>query len=84
MEHDHELGPLRIGVLLAILVLITVRSGLVDELVERPELLLALGGLAPDVHPVDGLLGVALDDLNDVLGRVHVGRAGRSVPGEVS
>lgn len=84
MEHNHELGPLRIGVLFALLVLVALRRALGDELVECPEFLLALGGLAPDIYPVDRLLGVALDDLDNVLGGVHVGRARRAVAGEVA
>lgn len=83
VEHNHELSPLRSGVLLALVLVGALGRGLRNKLMELTERLLALGGVAPDVYPVDRRLGVALDDLDDVLGGVHVGGTGRAIFGEI-
>lgn len=83
VKHHPELLPSRGGVLLATLLLVAPRCHLGIELVEHLQRLLTLRGSVPHVYPVDGLLGVSLDNLHNMLSRVYVRRARRAVPREV-
>ena len=81
MQNHLELEPLGRGKLRRVFRLTSRgRGALLRQDLKCVKLMLALGGLAPDVDPVDA---APLDNFDDVVGRVRVVGAGGAVAGEV-
>ena len=83
LRHHRELEPFRRRVVGCVLDVVGVGFAEGVECLQLGERALFLLGLVPYLYPVDGLVRVALDHLDDVLCWILVRRTGGSMPSEV-